>query len=149
MQFKDLPTEKEFLKAFCLGQFNYFVRRKGDASVKLSDFEIYSIPGDEDHKYAYEVFNKNPGNGTRIHMYLNVAQSDDLSPFQLMLKPPMIIRGLGDEVWVTCGTLHQTHILNTNYRLNWIPIEESQYKYLLLESGYILKLENGGDLLLE
>ena len=117
--------------------------------IDISDFEIYSIYGDEDHRYAYEMFNKNPGNAVRVQMYINVGHVDDLSPFQLMLKTPTVLAGLGDEVWVTFGTLNRTHLVNTYYQLRWLTLDESMFPYLLREDDFILQLESGGGFLLE
>ena len=136
--------EKTFLKDFALRQFNYQFNEK----IKSDACDIQSIPPEGDYKLGYEITHLCQGGTFRLRMFLNLGPNDNIAPFRLKVITPYIDGELGDEFFVTSGTVDSAHHDYDNYSFMPLKYEECNLAVINMTNGSPFSLVNGGGILL-
>lgn len=139
---------KVFLKNAALRHFNIHKKIKGAASFKQQDFGIYSVRPAFGFSHGYEIYSRRLDDSLRIQLHFNITKADNLSPFELQLTPPTYDGALGDEVWVTQGTIDNAYFDHQGYVLPWLEFEASDSPVILQANNEPLLLVDGGYLIL-
>lgn len=139
-------TEKEFLIDLAVRQFN----RQYQKNIKMSDCTIRSVPAHYGRELGYEITTPDvgiPGDTSdtlRLRMYLGFSVLSSLSPYRLEVEQNLNTPGeLGDEVYVTTGTLMSSLRTNRVYAFNWIDVDENPELALLDVDGEALRWMDG------
>lgn len=136
--------EKTFLKNFALRHFNFQYQNK----LNADDYDIRSIDPIPNYSLGYEISLCCQVGAFRIRMFLNISNSDKLSPYQIKLHSPYKEGKIGDEYFITTGTINAAHHLYNNYALSNLTYDICFPPFLKLVDGGSIILENGGVLLL-
>lgn len=141
-------TAKIFLKNAALRHFNLHKKLKGPNAFKQQDFGIYSVPPAFGYKYGYEIYTRRLDDHVRIQLHFNITRHDNLSPFELQLTLPEYDGTLGDEVWVTKGTIDDAYFQYQGYKLSWVEFDSAELPVILQADNTPLLLVDGGYLIL-
>ena len=133
-------SEKTFLKRLA---FNHFNNQKGERFDEEL-FDIRSITPLGGYNLGYEIAAQKCDETFRLHLFLNIGRSDVLSPYILKLSDPAINGALGDEVFVTTGTIDSGHHLYGGYPFRPLFYDNSTLAVLLDVEGLPFLLADGG-----
>jgi len=111
-----LQTEKEFLIALAVSQFNDQYNRDIDPAACT----VYSIEPDYGTDLGYEIKTNVTTDFVRLRMYLGIERRDAIQAFRLETDKTLVVKNLGDEVYVAMGSLSSNYIDNGVYRFRWI-----------------------------
>lgn len=128
--------EQEFLKLMVVREFN----NQTSSNINWEKTIIYSVNPVEGYKHCYEINTNVPGDTIRLHLYLNVGESDLILPYSLEVRPVFQNGVLGDEVYVFRGNIDTAHILYGGYKLPWIGKDITQLPVLLQTDGEAFRL---------
>ena len=111
-----LQDEQAFLIGMAVSQFNSQYNRDIDPEA----CSIHSIEPDYGTDLGYEVKTNLTSDYVRLRMYLGLERRDAIQAFRLETDKSMIVKNLGDEVYVAMGSLSSMYIDNGIYRFRWI-----------------------------
>ena len=141
---RNLVPERTFLKDLALRQFNFYKNEK----FLQENCNIQSIPPEENYAYGYEITSLDNNDTFRLRMYLNLGKTDHILPYQLKLDPPFIDTKLGDEIFVTYGTVELAYKLHKGYDFGWLEYDLNLLPIITTEKNNPLSLTSGGYLFL-
>lgn len=133
-------SEKDFLKEMLIVPFNFYKGTK----LKRDDVNIRSILPVPGYRLGYELTTKRRDDYFKIKAYLNINRGDSLTPFELQLEGATRLGELGDEVFVTYGTIDSAHHLYGGYPFQWIDDLNAGIPLLIQTNGLPFLLTNGG-----
>ena len=110
------PTERLFLIGLAITQFNEQYGR----SIDHTACSIFSITPDYGSALGYEINTNEQDDNVRLRMYLSYDVRDGVAPYRLEADQSKYIAGLGDELYVTTGTVSQYYVDSGIYRFRWL-----------------------------
>ncbi len=137
-------TEKEYLISLALLYFNQQI----GTSIQVRDCDVRSIPTSSDYDRSYEIWTIRTDDHLRLRIHMRFAHEDSLGRFRLESDGSTYIGTLGDEVYITTGTIDRYYVQEGIYRFNTLTDDVAKMGVLLIEEGYALATEQGEFLLL-
>lgn len=107
-----LPTESVFLRELAVREFNFQYKRNIDPALCT----IKSIAAGYGCSHGYEITTNQTDDHLRLRLYFTLAEMDSFLPYRLETDSSMIQGELGDEIYVTIGTINQYYIDSGTYR---------------------------------
>lgn len=133
-----IVAEKDFLIGLALRQYN----DQYNKSFVVDDCDIVSIPNNIKSDLAYEIVNMRTDDFFRLRMYLNIAEKDEISPYRIEVDGSGYTYALGDEVFVSSGTVDRYYRDSGTYGFLTIT-EEMGIDAILSEDGIPIISEDG------
>lgn len=143
MSVGSFPSEQSFLLTLALDQYN----RQYGKQLHPEDCIIYSIPATYQKAYGYEIVTTTQVDYVRLRMYLDLGAVDYVEPYRLEVDNSQSAGALGDEVYVTLGSVQRYYYDERIYRFIWIENALAESVFLTLMSGEPF-LKTDGDYLL-
>lgn len=134
-----LPSERDFLIKLAVDRFNLQFGKK----INPKDCTIRSIPPNYRREKGYEVLTKRNDDFVRLQFYFNIMGIDNLRPYRIETDETLKTSALGDEVYVSLGTVNPYYTDNDIYRFRWMDENDGIDGGLRLMSGGFLKLISG------
>jgi len=138
-------NEKQFIIQLAVAKFNQQYNR----SLDYSDFDAMSIPNNIYSNLAYEVFSVRMDDYVRLRMYLTFDNVDILPNYRLEVDNTTVIGALGDEVFVTFGTIDRYYRDSGLYKFQTMYKDETLWDILICENDEVLSLESDEMIILE
>jgi hypothetical protein len=140
-----MATEREFLIQMALDKYN----SQYNKNFTVSDCDIITIPARVNFDLSYEIFTTRLDDFLRLHMHLLFGAGDGLQNYRLETDGTTHIDSLGDEIFVTTGTIDRYYKESRVYKFQPISPTDALLPILLDEKGYAILVENGDFLPLE
>ena len=139
MSQKQIVPENQFLRQFVIREHNF----QTNSNIDWQDTVIYSIPQIERRRHCYEINSIVLGETLRLHLLLDIGNTDSLMVGRLEVRPIFKDGVLGDEVFVYAGTIDTAHTGYDGYRLLWIGETFSGFKVLMETDHEPFRLVDG------
>lgn len=140
MSLGQLKPEKKFLIELALHEFNQQYQK----NIKAEDCAIRSIKPAYGAKYGYEIDTVRTDDYVRLRMYFNLEGINKFKPYRLEVDKTLAPGQLGDEVYVTIGTVNHYYLDAGIYKFRWMNEDLSRYKFLMYMSGNVIQTVNSG-----
>lgn len=138
----DYVSEKAFLIGLAVSRFNEQYGR----SIDPAGCTIFSIDPNYGEDYGYEIATIATGDNLRLRIYFSLQHLDNLNPYRLEVDTTLIEGALGDEVYVSLGTVNSYWLDSGTYKFRWINPDPAYFAYLeAVETGDRFKFMNGQD----
>lgn len=139
-------TEQQYLIKLAIDHYNL----QFSTSIPYEDVAMFSIPPNVNTDLGYEFYTTWYGDNFRLRLYLVYGANTGLSPYRLEVDNTFEPNRLGDEIFVTLGTMDSYYKDNNVYKFNWIFEDESIINSILLtEDGNPILTEDGSFILIE
>lgn len=137
---KDLLTEKQFLINLAISRFNEQYGRDIDPTT----INIKSISPNYGSDLGYELQTLRKTDYLRLRMYLSFSRVDGVMPYRLEVDKTFIPDALGDEIFVTKGSVNRYYQDAGIYKFRWIAPDVSTVDYFeTYEHGYFELMGTG------
>lgn len=137
--------DRQYLIAQAVNQYNTQFAK----SLAYDYFDVRSIPTRVNFDRSYEVYSVRFDDYLRLHIHLTFSDSDRLGPYRVETDQTHAVAALGDEVFVSVGSINRFYVDSGYYKFNTIQADETSLPVLLMESGMALLDESGDYILLE
>ena len=135
-----LAPESQFLRDIAVREFNFQYHRDIDPILCT----IKSIVGGYGCTHGYEIESMREGDHLRLRMYFNLGDLDQFLPYRLETDKSFATASLGDEVYVTIGTINQYYVDSGTYRFRTLNTTTSDDKAIHFMNGEVLQYTDGG-----
>lgn len=144
MSIGKIPSEKEFLLLLALHQYNLQYKKR----FKPEDCDIFSVEPHYKTQLGYEIRSRILTDFFKIRVYFNFSDRSMVNPYRLEVNKTFQVNQLGDEVYVTTGTIDRYYQDAGIYKFRWIEGDAITDTPFALMNGMAFKLMGGGNLLL-
>lgn len=141
--------ERQFLIQLAIDAFN----AQFAFNYNTSDFDIKAVDSGNYNRCGFEVFTTTTTDFLRLRLYAQFGNINHVGDYQLNVTSPPVDGALGDEVFVADAILDSEFLYSGNNFIRMscpeLGIDPTRYDVLSDESGDILTLEDGSEILLE
>lgn len=141
MPVNDMPSEKVFLITLAVNSFN----EQHGRAIDPAQCTIYSIAPNYGKTYGYEIVTIATGDNLRLRIYLDLGGLDSLNTYRLEVDTSYIEGALGDEVYVSLGTVSSYYFDAGIYKFRWINPDPAYYSFFESMAGDRFQFMNGQD----
>lgn len=134
-----LEKESMFLRRMAIREFNFQYHKKIDPTL----CDIKSISPGYKCSHGYEIESLREGDNFRIRLYFNLGDNDQLLPYRLETDDSFSKGSLGDEVYVTIGTINQYYVDSGEYRFRTLSSVEDETNMLHFMNGEVFQTIDG------
>lgn len=132
-------AEKDFLKKLMVDQFNLQYKH----NIDYSKCAIRSIDPTYGTEKGYEVETTLQADYVRMRFYFTFERFTVVNPYRIEVDKTFVIGSLGDEVYVSLGTVDISYVDNRIYTFRYLPEDETAYQYFDFVNGEHLDFITG------
>lgn len=140
MVVQGFKPEREFIIDLAVSRFNLQYKKKIDPK----DCLVKSIVGNYGCFYGYEIDSIRVDDFLRLRIYFNLGGLDSFLPYRLETDKTMSEGALGDEIFVTIGTVNRFYKDEGIYKFRPMSDEELRDDYVHFMDGEMIHFMDGG-----
>lgn len=138
-------NEVEFLINLAVSEYN----DQYGAAFKPKDFDIKSLRPSVNFDKGYEIYTVRTDDFLRLRMYFAFGNRTDFGPFKLEVDGKKFVAELGDEVFVTLGSVEDYYKNEGIYKFRWIGENPGGLFILADQDKAPIVLANGLQLIIQ
>lgn len=140
MAIDTFPSEKDFLRRLAVDRFNLQYGK----NVDYTRCFIHSIEPNYRRELGYEIVTARPDDYLRLRIYFDITEIDSFRPYRLETDEKFKVGYVGDEVFVSLGTVNPYYRDEGIYNFRWIAPDPELDEVLLYVGGGGVGLMSGG-----